>query len=105
MTLTWPPGGVYFNHQFPPGVSSGTARRICGSAGESETIVGPLGFGADRNPAWLTGGVLSLGSLVGFGGADILGGLLTSTLLNLFIMPSLSLRYGKGSTISGSGSV
>ena len=76
---------------------------------------------------WFTGGILSLGSLVGFltvfGIAArngiliishfqrheteegehpmaivILGGLLTSTLLNLFVLPSLYLRFGRGAT-------
>jgi len=31
----------------------------------------------------------------------ILGGLFTSTVLNLFVMPALSLRYGKHTALSG----
>jgi Cu/Ag efflux pump CusA len=44
-----------------------------------------------------SGGVLSLGSMVGFVtlAVVILGGLLTSMALNLLILPSLALRYGR----------
>src|SRR5215211_4775296 len=80
----------------------------------------PMALAGGVLAVWLGGGILTMGSLMGvltvFGIAArngilmishfqhpmaivILGGLVTSTLLNLFVLPSLYLRFGKSKRV------